>query len=292
VTTEAQTVARPSEQSDPLAERQAHSNGHAPLLTGDESIIATIQVQVDQLEARRAELQAQLDEITPQLRRYEKAVTALRGEPLTKARPRVDPETGEVLRQKPGPKPKGRTTKGISDEIVAQVEQVFRELAIERDDVAQVDVRAKLGIGSGAAALAFAELRNRGVIRLAGQTGLRKNFRLTRAALNGDAPTPPDEPLTLDELQNAHVEAVSPVTRMGTKAPQVSENRLEQILDAIRGLTKDGEPTSQTDVANRTTVSSGTVTNAFFELQERGMIEFVRKDGNRKMYRLTDKGEA
>ena len=59
-------------------------NGRAPAALDDEQIVAAIRVQVDALEAQRAELQAQLDEITPQLRRYEKAMLAILGEPLRK----------------------------------------------------------------------------------------------------------------------------------------------------------------------------------------------------------------
>ena len=169
--------------SDVQQQALAQGNGHAASLSVDERIVEEIRAQADVLEARRAELQSQLDEITPQLQRYQKAIKAILGEPLRHQS--VDPETGEpVERKKPGPKPGshrgGTTHAGVSEGQLAMVERVFRELATQRDDVRQVDVRTVTGLRSGSMALAFKELRNRGVIRLARVDGNNKYFRLTR----------------------------------------------------------------------------------------------------------------
>jgi hypothetical protein len=165
---------------DTQQESLAASNGHAAT-NPDDAIIDGIRAQLDGLEARRAELQAQLDEITPQLKRYEKAMLAIMGEPLRKDR--RDPETGEIVRAKPGPKPKG-TSQKASEESIERNVSAIRQLAADNDDFTQVDVRAITGEKSGQSSLAFRALRERGVIRLARQQGNAKYFRLTRAALN------------------------------------------------------------------------------------------------------------
>lgn len=179
------------------------SNGHAASLHHDDEIVAAIRVQADALEARRQELQSQLDEITPALRRYQRAIASILGEPLTPQGVRkTDPETGEPVRNKPGPKPGSKqhgtkTGAGISEEALRNVEKAFRQVAADHDDVRQVDVRSLLDIKSGTAALAFRELRARGVIRLARVSGNNKYFRLTRGALNGEDPE-----TLLDDAQN------------------------------------------------------------------------------------------
>lgn len=166
--------------SDVLQQSPAETNGRATLGADDE-IVAAIRVQADALEARRVELQAQLDEITPQLQRYQKAIKAMQGEPLRQDR--RDPETGELVRAKPGAKPKAKAPMTASEESVVRNETAIRRLAEDHDDITQVEVRALTGESSGQSSLAFRELRERGVIRLASQKGNVKRFRLTRAAL-------------------------------------------------------------------------------------------------------------
>ena len=92
-----------------------------------------------------------------------------------------------------------------SEQSVERNEAAIRQLAEDHDDITQVQVRAITGESSGQSSLAFRELRERGVIRLARQAGNAKIFRLTRAALAGESP----ESL-LDDMQNEHAEAVTP----------------------------------------------------------------------------------
>ena len=251
------------------------SNGHAATLHHDDQIVALIRVQADALEAKRAELQAALDEITPQLKRYEKALLAIQGEPLRKDR--RDPETGELIpRAKPGPKPKGTVkVTGASAESIARNEAAIRQLAEDHEDITQVEVRAITGESSGASSLAFRALRERGTIRLARQDGNAKYFRLTRSAIN-------NEPPTLDDLQNERAEDVTPsdtITKSRT-ARGVGVQTLREIEQTFRRLADEGDgEVRQADVTEALPISNSTVSLAFKMLVERDVIQWARDSG-------------
>ena len=60
---------------------EPQTNGHAPV-DADADLLASLRQRVEALTAQRDELQSQMDEITPHLKRYEKAILALEGKPL------------------------------------------------------------------------------------------------------------------------------------------------------------------------------------------------------------------
>lgn len=65
----------------------------------------------------------------------------------------------------------------------------------------------------------------------------------------------------------------------------IPETKL-QILQTLRE-----EPTYGYDLANNLGLSSGYVYTHLKELNEEGMIEVAEQQANRKIYRLTDRGE-
>lgn len=124
----------------------------------------------------RAELlRAQLAEIEPELKRYERALALILDEPPPpgpgRGRP---PGGGKATRDKPS---------GLSAERLARVEEAVRNYAAEHDEFRQVDIRTVIDVTSGVTALAFEDLRQKGIIRLARAEGNNKWFRLTREAL-------------------------------------------------------------------------------------------------------------
>lgn len=168
---------------------EPQSNGHGPTPADEDAkMVASLRKRVEALAAQRDELQAQMDEITPHLRRYEKAILALEGQPINQHRQRSDDGeppslTGPKRGRPAGIRPKGKSG-SISDERLVPIEQAVRDLAREQDDISQVAVRTRTGDNSGTMAIAFEVLRQRNVIRLVRQEGNVKVFRLTREALN------------------------------------------------------------------------------------------------------------
>lgn len=267
----------------------ATSNGHAASLQHDDAIVAAIRVQADALEARRAELQEQLDEITPQLRRYEKAILALQGEPLRKDR--RDPETGEIIpRAKPGPKPKAGKTTSASEESIARNRAAIAQLTTEHEDFTQVQVRAITGESSGASSIAFKALREQGVIRLARQDGNAKYFRLTRAAL-----TQPLENLTLTPPEPRDEE---PVARYGGTVPnrgdrKVGAQTLREVEQVFRQLAAEGDgEVRQVQVAEHLPISNTTVSVAFKQLADADVIQWERDSGPDKYFTLVAEAQS
>ena len=149
----------------------ADLNGHAGL-TGDEQIIAAIEAQSAAARARAAELRAELERITPELRRYDKAIAALRGESLTPGKPK----------KKDGP-PSAKYAQKVSPEAVDRIWEAVQKLTGEggQDEFTQVQARTITGDTSGVSSLAFEALRQDGKIRFARRDGNQKVFRLTHA---------------------------------------------------------------------------------------------------------------
>ena len=115
-------------------------------------------------------------QIVNELRTYEKALQALQSEPRKAGRPK-----GQA---RPVPSK-------LSDERIAEIDAIVREYAVDHEEFRQVDVRSAHGklegggtFTSGMSAMAFEELRQRNVIRVARQDGNSKYYRLTREALN------------------------------------------------------------------------------------------------------------
>ena len=149
---------------------EAMNNGH-----GD-AIVAALREQIAQRKQAAVELQAQLDAITPELRRYERALAVLTSDPPAtprRGRPRRDPD-----------KPVRSTPSRVGPERLAMIEEAIREFAADHDEFRQVDIRGiRPDINSGMAATGFEALRQQGVIRIARQDGNSKWYRLTREAL-------------------------------------------------------------------------------------------------------------
>jgi hypothetical protein len=151
------------------------ANG-SPGLVGDDAIIAAIEQKRVGLYARAEELKAELAKITPELRRYEKAIMAIRGEPL-----------GNPQGKRPGPKPKtaaAGVAKKVSEETIERTWEAIQQLAVDGDEFTQVQARAVTGDKSSTSSLAFEALRQDGRIRFARQQGLHKYFRLGSVALS------------------------------------------------------------------------------------------------------------
>src|SRR5215831_13188445 len=119
----------------------------------------------------------ELDALRPELKRYERVLAQLSGEPTTTGKKRGRPKgTGHYTKGK-----------GIGDERLEAIRQAVLHYARDHDEFAQVDIRAFAGDGvtgggSGIMTMAFEKLRQEGTIRFARQEGNRKMFRLTRQA--------------------------------------------------------------------------------------------------------------
>jgi hypothetical protein len=151
------------------------ANGSAPL-SARESIAAQLDALLVDTRHRRDAMQAQVAELTAEIKSYEQSARALRG------------EVGKPGR-KPGSKPPGKPYgKSVGDERLAEIERAVRAFAADHEEFRQIDIRAQLDIGSSVAATAFETLRQNNVIRLARKQGNNKYFRLTTEALQGQEP--------------------------------------------------------------------------------------------------------
>lgn len=149
------------------------ANGAVP---HEDPIITSLQRLIDERKNKVTELRQQLADLEPELRRYEKALALILDEapPPGRGRPAG---AGKPVRPKPS---------GLSAERIKLVEDAVRQYAANHDEFRQVDIRTVIDVSSGVTALAFEELRQRGVIRLARAEGNNKFFRLTREALRGE----------------------------------------------------------------------------------------------------------
>ena len=135
-----------------------------------ERMVAVHAVERDRLKARLAEIE-------PEIRQAEKALAALRGEPLgnpqgKRGRP---PGSGRV--------PADERAISIGDDRVDMIAEAIRAYAEDHEEFRQVDIRGVIDVTSGTSAQAFEVLRRRNVIRLARQDGNNKWYRLTREAM-------------------------------------------------------------------------------------------------------------
>lgn len=148
-------------------------NGGAP--PAAVRIIASLHELVKDRQTALANHDLVRDQIISELRTYEKALATLQGET-----------------RKPKPKGQSRPVPAkLSDERLAEIEAIIRAYAADHEEFRQVDVRSAHGVlesggtfSSGMSAMAFEELRQRNVIRVARQDGNSKYYRLTREALN------------------------------------------------------------------------------------------------------------
>jgi len=161
------------------AAAHASGNGGSPDSQLDVQVVKLLRKEVAQRRARVDELTAELDELKPSLRRYERVLAQLSDNPAEQER-------------KPGPKRTGRKNsrgKGISDERLERIRQAVLRYARDHDEFRQVDIRAFVGenAASGILTLAFERLRQEGTVRFARQDGNNKWFRLTREAVRENA---------------------------------------------------------------------------------------------------------
>jgi hypothetical protein len=150
-------------------------NGTAPLPEA-EPIITQLRTLVETRQTALAEHDRLRAQIVNELRTYEKALQALQGEPRKAGRPKSPSRSAPAK---------------LSEERISEIEAVVREYAIDHEEFRQVDLRSAYGklpsggtLTSGISAIAFEELRQRNVIRVARQDGNSKFYRLTREALN------------------------------------------------------------------------------------------------------------
>ena len=153
-----------------------------------EDTIAQLEATVAKLGPIVARAEDELKFHQDTLRRAERALTVLRGEPLRQ--PTVGPNAPT--------KTKARGT-GVGTDRLDQIRTLIQEFVVDHDEFRQVDIRSMPGVDSWSSsqtATAFDLLRQEGFIRLARQSGNNKYFRLTRQALgntNGDGEMNDDE---------------------------------------------------------------------------------------------------
>ena len=145
----------------------------------------TIRQAVDELAKQRDTLTEQLAIVKYELGNYQKALA------LIEAPPPPPPGSTPSRRGRP---PKSSSSGGanrngtrISGDRLAEVEAAIREYAAEHGgdpEFRQIDIREMVGAGmtSGVSSLAFAELREREVIRLARKDGNNLYFRMAHGA--------------------------------------------------------------------------------------------------------------
>jgi hypothetical protein len=158
-------------------ERVASTNGLAETFVDQE--VARIQAQLDGQEGRAQALRAELAELDELTKRYEKAIRDLKGEgPRFGRKPKPATPPGEKVRP---------VQSKVGPEAMAKIEEAIRAYAEDHEEFRQVDIRATLTgalAHSSKMAVAFEQLRQANVIRLARQEGIQKFFRLTRETLN------------------------------------------------------------------------------------------------------------
>lgn len=151
--------------------------------------VAGLRSEMEALQRERDHHQRAIDRISPDLRKYEKAIAILEGRTLGAGgrpvgRPPKDPNapTGRWANRTPV------NTKGIGDEKLERLRAAILQWAEahEADEFRQVDIRSdtSLDLNSGTMAIGFEKLRQDGFLRLARQSGNNKYFRLTRETLN------------------------------------------------------------------------------------------------------------
>lgn len=130
--------------------------------------VAGLRSEMAVLAAKRDQLEAALNLILPELRKYEKAIAILEGTPLGAG-------------GKPT-KPKASTDKrgtAVGDERMKQIKQAILTYAEDHEEFRQVDLRSITGLSSSIMATVFETLRQENVVRFARQQGNNKYFRLT-----------------------------------------------------------------------------------------------------------------
>ena len=160
-------------------------NHEEALTSSDEKeAIASVRRAVASRRERIRTLQLQVEKLTPELRRYERALSYLTGEPVN-YKPKKIGSKMEAMKAKA---PAG--TK-LGDGRYEQMSGWVLDFAREHEEFRQIDIRALHGMSSGASSQLFEMMRQRNVVRVARKSGNNKYYRLTSeglALLNGHAP--------------------------------------------------------------------------------------------------------
>jgi hypothetical protein len=130
--------------------------------------IAGLRSEMAVLVKRREELLAAINAITPELKRYEKALAFL---------------TGEIAAPKKKAAVQKRDHTRVSDDRVELIRRAILLYARDHEEFRQVDLRTATGFTSSVMATSFEKLRQTNVIRFARQDGNNKWYRLTREAV-------------------------------------------------------------------------------------------------------------
>lgn len=148
-------------------------------------IIAELEVEIEAIRPTLEERRAEVAALEQEIRRMERALKVLKGEPLGNPQGSAGTRGPYKTRTNVPKVDKSGKRRNVSEEKVQQTQAIIMRLATETDEFRQVDVRSLTPtLNSSTAALAFEVLRQRGVIRLARQEGLNKWYRLTRAIAN------------------------------------------------------------------------------------------------------------
>ena len=150
-----------------MDEVQTSPNGSAPPMT---QVTDVLRDAIAQRAARVDQLAEELAHVKHELTSYQKALQLIDGTP----------------RAKPGPKKSAPSTK-IGPERLAEVKSAVLEYVQANGDVEfrQIDIREHMGhtINSGVSSIAFVQLRDADVIRVARKSGVNQYYRVTRQAL-------------------------------------------------------------------------------------------------------------
>jgi hypothetical protein len=163
---------------DELGAQNGAQTGSVPAMA---LVTETLQRAVDELAKQRDTLTEQLATVKHELGNYQKALALIEAPP-----PGSTPRRGRSsLKSSSGGANRSGTR--ISGDRLAEVETAIREYATEHGgdpEFRQIDIREVMGAGisSGISSIAFAELREREVIRIARKDGNNLYFRMAHAA--------------------------------------------------------------------------------------------------------------
>jgi DNA-binding transcriptional ArsR family regulator len=116
-------------------------------------------------------LKAEIARKRRELNRYETALAML------------EEQENQPVERPVKPKKQKQYPKRISEEKLTDLRKVILNIAQDKDEFRQIDVRSVTNISSSAAATGFEQLRQEGMIRLARKDGNNKYYRLTSEAL-------------------------------------------------------------------------------------------------------------
>jgi hypothetical protein len=178
---------------DDLTLTEADANGH-PEPPDPDVMIRQLESYVRAKEMELHLLAERSDAIRGEMKRYAAALRALTGEPKSPGAKKVGSgvkfsstrlESGEIVRTRSGAT---RNTSKIGPEMYESIKSKTLEIAADKEEFRQIDVRTALGGAAGKSStmsLAFERMRQENIIRFARQDGIQKYFRLWRDQVGG-----------------------------------------------------------------------------------------------------------